>query len=95
MSHLVREGGRGQPIAANGSYTVSGNHILGFICTVSGTLSVVIKTGSPSGTTSDVTVVDAVPVTEGIYLPLPLSFPAMQDACTVTLAGGAKGTLVI
>lgn len=95
MSHIVRETGRAQPIAANGSYTVSGNHILGFICVVSGTLTVTIVTGSNSGNPTSVTAVDAVTVTAGVYLPLPISFESVPGACTVTLAGGAKGTLVI
>ncbi len=94
MSHNVREGGRPQPIAANGTVTLDGNHIMGFICVVSGTLTVTLSTGSMTGISS-VTAVDAVPVTAGVYLPLPLVFPSVPGACVVTLAGGAKGTLVI
>jgi hypothetical protein len=43
--------------------------------------------------TSDVTLVDAVPVTAGIYTPIPITVPA--TGFTVTLGGGASGTLMV
>lgn len=72
-----------QPIAANGAATVKGNQLGGFLCTVSGTLTV---------TLSDATViVNAVPVTAGVYTPLPFGLNGLT--ATVQLAGGAAGTL--
>lgn len=94
MSHNVREGGRPQPIAANGTATLGGNHIMGFLAVISGTLTVVVKDGS-SGSVQSVTVVDAVPVTAGVYTPIPFSWPAVPQGIIVTLAGGAKGTLFV
>ncbi len=94
MSPNVTEGGRPLAIAANGSATLGGNHIMGFLAVVSGTLSVAVQDGS-QGTVQSVTVVDAVPVTAGVYTPIPMYWPAVQQGIVVTLAGGAKGTLFI
>ncbi len=94
MTHNVKEGGRPLAIAANGSATLGGNHIMGFLAAVSGTLSVVVQDGS-QGTVQSVTVVDAVPVTAGVYTPIPMYWPAVPQGIVVSLAGGAKGTLFI
>lgn len=94
MSHIVREGGRPLAIAANGTATLGGNHIMGFLAVVSGTLTVTVQDGS-SGAVQSVVVVDAVPVTAGIYTPIPIVIPAVPQGIVVTLAGGAKGTLII
>ena len=82
----VRERFRPQPMAANSSYTIRGVNIGGFLATVAGTLTVT----DPSGTV----LVNAVPVTAGVYTPLPFVFSTGEGA-VVSLAGGAAGTLAV
>lgn len=90
----VRERFNPVPMAADSSYSVRGQHISGFLAKTSGTITVVSRNALG---TADVTVVDAVPVTAGVYTPIPIIFPAGNDAIngTVTLAGGASGTLLV
>ena len=95
MSHNVKVGGRMVPIAVNGSVALGGNHIMGFLAVVSGTLSVGVQDGVNGTSITAVTVVDAVPVTAGVYTPIPGYAPAVPSGITVTLAGGAKGTLFV
>lgn len=95
MTHIVRETGRPEAIAANGSVTLGGGHMLGFLCVVSGTLTVTLIIGNMTGNPTSVTAVDAVPVTAGIYTPIPITWPSVPQGCVVTLAGGAKGTLIV
>jgi len=94
MTHQVRESGRPVPIDVNGTEVLSGNHLLGFLAATSGAITISLADGS-SGAVVVVTVVDAVPVTQGIYTPIPMQFPAYQDGCTVALSGGASGTLFV
>lgn len=94
MAHIVRESFRAVAIGVNGSLTLSGGHIGAFLAKVSGTISITITVGTSSGA-SVVTIVDAVPVTAGIFTPIPATFQSVQDGCVVTLAGGAAGTLFI
>ncbi len=73
--------------AANGTYnSPSGNTfgIAGFLCVTTGTLTVTRPDGS--------VVVNAFPVTGGVYHPMPFY---VGSGGTVTLAGGASGTLAI
>lgn len=86
----VRERFSPKPMAANATIQVVGTEIGGFLAKTGGTISVVAK---DSLGTSDVTLVDAVPVTAGIYTPIPIVVPAV--GYTVTLAGGASGTLMV
>lgn len=86
----VRERYNGIPIGVSGNYTVRGTHIAGFLATVSGTLTV---TGTAADGTSAVTFVNALPVTAGQYVKIPLEVTAAP--LTVTLAGGAAGTLFV
>ena len=86
----VRERFNPVPMAANTAYEVKGLQIAGFLPTVSGTLTVAGK--AADGLTA-VTFVNAVPVTAGVYVPLPCSFTV--PGTTVTLAGGAAGTLFV
>lgn len=74
------------PMAANATYTLSpiGN-IAGFLAVTTGTLTVIDSLG--------VTVVAAVPVTAGIYTPMPFRLAGGGSNPTVALAGGASGTL--
>lgn len=57
----------------------------GFLALTAGTLTIVNQAG--------VTIVNAVPVTAGVYLPIPFSLGVEGSAATVTTAGGASGTL--
>lgn len=71
----------------------STEQIAGFLAKTAGTLTVVNNRG--------VTIVDAVPVTAGVYLPLPFILRGNGGGAgalnlnrpTVTTAGGASGTL--
>ncbi len=82
----VRERFRAQPMGANASYKVGGASIGGFICVTSGTLTV---------TDADATVlVNGVAVTAGLMIAIPIFFNTSAGG-TVTLAGGAVGTLLI
>ena len=82
----VRERYRPQPIALNGSYQVRGGQIGGFLAKTAGTISLTAFDGT--------LLIDAVPVSAGIYLPLPFLLPT-SDGGSVVLAGGASGTLAI
>lgn len=86
----IRERFSPKPMAANATLTIAGPYLGGFLAKISGTISVVAKDALG---TSDVTLVDAVPVTAGIYTPIPIVVPA--TSYTVTLAGGASGTLMV
>jgi len=86
----VRERFSPKPMAANAVLTITGPYLGGFLCKTSGTITIVSK---DAGGTIDVTLVDAVPVTAGIYTPIPIVVPA--TGYTVTLAGGASGTLMV
>jgi len=81
----ARERFRPQLMAANASVTIGGNQIGGFLAKTAGTISVVDSAGN--------TIVDAVPLSAGIYLPMP--FVVENAGLTVTLAGGASGTLAV
>lgn len=70
------------PISANGSAKANGV-IGGFICVTSGTLTIVNSAGT--------TILNAFPVTAGQSHPFSI-FVGTSNA-TVTLAGGASGTL--
>lgn len=87
---FVRERFNPVPMAADANYNVTGMHIGGFLAKTSGTITVVSKNAQG---TADVTLVDAIPVTAGVYTPLPIIFPAV--GATVQLGGGASGTLLI
>lgn len=92
MSHIVREGFKPTSIGTNGTLIFSPAYLGGFLAKTSGTITITIVVGSYSGQ-STVTILDAIPVTAGIYTPIPAYFVPVQNGCTVTLAGGAAGTL--
>lgn len=81
----VREYYRPQPMAANSTYKVVGNHVAGFLCTVAGTLTVADAAGN--------VLLNAMPVATG-FNRLAITLPTL-DGGTVTLAGGAAGSLLI
>lgn len=86
----VREQFNPVPMAANAGYQIQGAHMGGFLAKTSGTITIT----SPSADgLSTLTLVDAVPVTAGIYTPIPMMFPYRTAA--VQLAGGASGTLMV
>ncbi len=87
----VRERFNPVPMAANATYNVPGHAIWSFLAATSGAIT--ISAVEARGTTV-VTYVDAVPVTAGVYLPIPLEFPTAAGG-TVTLASGASGTLFV
>lgn len=84
----MRETYRPVLLAANASYEAQGSRISAFMAKTAGTITVTDKD------TDTGTVVDAHPVTAGQYLQIPLHFETSMGG-TVTLAGGASGTLLI
>lgn len=92
MSQPVQESYGPRPMAANAAGVIVGSNggaIGGFLCVVSGTVT--LNFGSDNTGT---TFVDAVPVTAGVFLPMPFEIPPGSYAYA-TLAGGAKGTFAI
>jgi hypothetical protein len=78
---------RAQPMGVNGTFKVGGTHISGFLCAVAGTLTVTDADGT--------VLVDAQPVvTATPWTRIPLLFNTAAGG-SVTLAGGAKGTLFL
>lgn len=72
-----------KPIGVDGSLTI-GVTVAGFLCVVSGTLTITDKDGT--------VLVNALPVTAGQWTRIPLLTNTNAGA-TVTLGGGAAGTL--
>lgn len=81
----IEEAYKPKPMTADGVVFSGAGNLAGFICTVSGTLT--LKNTDTSG---DV-VVNALPVTAGVYHPLPLTFGAGCYADFTT----AQGTFCI
>jgi len=73
-------------MGVDSSTSIGGQNIGGFLAKTTGTITVVDGAGN--------TLVDAVPVTAGAYLPLPFLIEA-RGVTTVTLADGASGTLAV
>ncbi len=88
----VREAFTGRAMSADSTTKVTGSYLAGFLAKTSGTSTV---TSFEVNGSSAVTVVDAVPVTQGVYTPIPLLALSPDLGFTVTLAGGASGTLFI
>ena len=82
----VRETYRPVLMAADASEVIGGARLGGFLAATAGTLTVTDFDGTVH--------VNAHPVTEGQDVPLPLYFNSLQGG-TVTLAGGASGTLFV
>ena len=74
-------------IAANGTATINSEQVGGFLALTAGTIT--ITRNNEDGTTT--VIVNAVPVTAGIWTPIP--FLVGFHGATCTLAGGASGTL--
>lgn len=75
------------PIAANSTVQITGSRIGGFLCTTSGTLTIVRN--NEDGTTT--TLINALAVTAGQWTPLP--FYLSSHGGSATTAGGGVGVL--
>lgn len=82
MSGVVQERATATPMTANATFTLTGSNILGFLAVTAGTVTVTDPTGK--------VLVNAVPVAAGQWLKIPFY---VGIGGTVTLAGGASGTL--
>ena len=71
-------------MAANSTRTITSQSIGGFLPKTAGAIAIVNSAG--------VTLLDAFPLTAGIYVPLPMYVGGPN--ATVTLSGGASGTLL-
>lgn len=81
---FIRERYTAYPMGVNASLKVTRQSIGGFLAKTAGTITVVNDKGA--------TIVDAIPVAAGLYYPLPFLLQS-ETGGTVTLAGGASGTL--
>jgi hypothetical protein len=86
MSSTVREQFRAQNMAANSSYSIGGPRMGGFIGKTAGAITVTDANGT--------VLVDAVPIIAGVTIPIPITFITGAGG-TVTLSGGASGTLLL
>jgi len=86
----VRERYTPVPVAANATVAITSSSIGGFLCVTSGTITIV---ANPQDGKVATTIVSAFPVTSGFYYPFP--FYLSSNGGSVTLAGGASGTLGI
>lgn len=75
-------------IAANASFTLATNSVGGFLCKTAGTISVT-RTNQLTGASE--LIIDAHPVSAGLYYPLPFFLGSAGGVFTA--AGGASGTL--
>jgi len=85
MSGFYQERYHAVRLDANGSYTFSAGtptNTAGFLCTATGTLTATRASGA--------VVINAFPVTAGVYHPMPFH---IGQGATISLAGGAAGTL--
>ena len=77
------------PMGANATITVNGMKVGAFLAITAGTLTI---TSTPGGTV----LLNALPVAAGAYVPLHMHLKASGGiGATVTLAGGASGTLLV
>lgn len=76
------------PIGANSTVNITGSNIGGFLCTASGTITLV---ANASGGKPQITLLTAFAVTAGIYYPLP--FFLGNNGGTFTTASSAAGLI--
>ena len=75
-------------LGANGSVVINGIKIGAFLAVTAGTLTI---TNSPGGTV----LLNALPVAAGAYVPIHMNLKSYGGVgATVTLGGGASGTLL-
>ena len=84
MSSRIREAYKPVPMGVDATLILGSHTLGGFMAVTSGTITIV-------ATNTGTTVLDAFPVTLGVNTPLVMSF---ENGCTVTLGGGASGTLL-
>jgi len=82
----VQESYTPQPLAANATFRIAGRNLSGFLAVTSGTLTVTDGNAR--------VLINAVPVSAGVYTPFPLMWDGLLNG-TVVLAGGASGTLFV
>lgn len=75
-------------VAANSTVTIYGNNVGGFLCTATGTITLVANAAEGKVQT---TLLSAFPVTVGIYYPLP--FYLGSKGGTFTTASSGAGVL--
>lgn len=80
----VRESFSAIPMAANVARQIGGASIGGFLAVTTGLLTLTDADGT--------VLVNLVPVTAGVYTPIPFRFRTSAGG-TITLSGGASGTL--
>lgn len=85
MSNYIQEQYRPVSVGVNATVINPSNGIGGFVAITSGTLTI-----KKNNVAQDI-VVNAVPVTAGVYLPLP--FIIALDGVIAITAGGASGVL--
>lgn len=83
MAEHIHERYNPEVIGVNSTVTLTADAIGGFLCKTAGTITVVDGRGT--------TVVNAYPVTAGVYYPMP--FFLERPGGTITTAGGASGTM--
>lgn len=72
-------------VPVNGTVALTGTSIGGFLAKTAGTVTVTNASGA--------VVVDAHPVSAGLYYPMPFLLGSPAPGGTFTCAGGASGTL--
>lgn len=83
----VRERYSPIPLDTDATYELTGNSVGGFLCVADGTITVMANKEDGS----QITIVDTLPVSAGIYYPIP--FYLGKNNGVVILSGGAKGTV--
>lgn len=76
-------------LGVNGTSRINATGVAGFLCETAGTLN--LTRTNDVGTV--VTLLTALPVSAGVYVPIP--FLIGSKGGSITLAGGASGTLAI
>lgn len=78
------------PVAANSTVVLTGSSIGGFLCSVSGSITVVANASDGKDQTNIIT---NMPVTAGVYHAMPF-FLGVKGG-TITTSGGAVGTVAL
>lgn len=82
---IIKERYTGTSLGANATYLITGQSFGGFLAVTSGTLTITDSAGT--------TILNAFPVTLGNYYRIPLYLGVRGG--TLTLAGGASGTVLV
>jgi hypothetical protein len=82
---IVKERYSPNIMAANATFKLAGPSVGGFICTVSGTLSITDNNSNA--------ILSSFPVTAGVFHPIPIFIG--NNGGVITLSGGAAGTLLV